>query len=593
MIEDTDRPEWGSDVVAEVLRATGAPYLALNPGASFRGLHDSLVNHLGNADPQMILCLHEEHAVAIAHGYAKVTGVPMLVALHSNVGLMHAAMAIYNAWCDRVPMLIVGATGPLDAQRRRPWIDWIHTSADQASIVRPYVKWDDQPGSVEAIADSLVRAWEVTRTAPCGPTYVVLDAALQEQRLADPVPVPTFTKTYQDVPSASTSSLQRAARLLSRAERPVVLAGRIGRDEPEWKHRIELGETLGARVITDLKAGAAFPTEHPAHVRGPGFFLSPSARAVLAEADVVLALDWIDLAGTLAQAPPHGPRAVVNATLDHQLLNGWSKDGGARAEVDVLLPTTAGRATEQLLEELTSDANATRSTPQGWREEPTSADGALVTPDPADDSAPPAAGLQLADLAAELRAVLTNVPTSLARLPLGWDGDWWSFDHPLDYLGYDGGGGIGSGPGMVVGAALALRDDERLPVAVLGDGDFLMGVQAWWTAAHDKIPLLAVVANNRTYFNDEVHQEKVAITRDRDASKKWVGQRIDEPAPDLAGLARAQGLEAFGPVTDVRQLREILPRAVELARGGRPVVVDVVVQTGYSPAMASGLTREH
>jgi thiamine pyrophosphate-dependent acetolactate synthase large subunit-like protein len=136
---------FGSDVVAETLRSLDIPYIALTPGASFRGLHDSLVNHLGNERPQMLLCLHEEHAVALAQGWAKVTGKPLAVAVHANVGLFHATMAIFNAWCDRMPVLILGATGPVDAVRRRPWIDWIHTARDQGAIVRPYVKWDDQP----------------------------------------------------------------------------------------------------------------------------------------------------------------------------------------------------------------------------------------------------------------------------------------------------------------------------------------------------------------------------------------------------------------------------------------------------------------
>ena len=129
---------WGSDAVAETLRALGIPYIALNPGASYRGLHDSLVNHLGNEHPQMLLCLHEEAAVAIAHGYAKATDRMMAAAVHSNVGLMHATMAIFNAWCDRAPVLVLGATGPWDASRRRPWIDWIHTFADQGAQVRAY-----------------------------------------------------------------------------------------------------------------------------------------------------------------------------------------------------------------------------------------------------------------------------------------------------------------------------------------------------------------------------------------------------------------------------------------------------------------------
>lgn len=576
---------WGSDVAADVLRATGAPFLALNPGASFRGLHDSVVNHLGNQDPRMLLCLHEEHAVALAHGYAKVSGQPLAVALHSNVGLMHAAMAIYNAWCDRVPVFIVGATGPLDAATRRPWIDWIHTSADQAALVRPFIKWDDQPGSVQAVADSLARAWEICRTPPCGPTYVVLDVGLQEQRLVSPIRLPHLrTGPVPDQPAASASSLARALDLLTAAQRPVVLMGRVSRLEDEWDRRVRLVEALGARVVTDLKAGAAFPSSHPAAVPGPAFFLSAAGQEALTTADAVLALDWIDLAGTLAQAPTSAPRPVVNASLDAQLLNGWSKDGQARAEVAVTLPAAPDQAVRQLLEALGDQPVPTRAA----IDEPM-AEAGTTTPRPEAQ----AGALLLGDLAEELRRALEGTPTCLVRLPLGWDGDAWPFEHPLDYLGYDGGGGIGSGPGMLVGAALALRGTDRLPVAVLGDGDYLMGVQALWTAASEGIPMLAVVSNNRTYFNDEVHQEKVASVRGRDVARRWVGQRIDDPAPDLAGLARAQGLDGFGPVTTRAELIDALKQGIDLVREGRPVVIDVVVQTGYSRAMASGLARDH
>src|SRR5215475_3051775 len=171
---------WGSDAIAAVLRAIDIPYLALNPGASYRGLHDSLVNHLGNTRPQMLLCLHEESAVAIAHGYAKVTGRAMAVAVHSNVGLLHATMAIFNAWCDRMPVLVLGATGPVDATRRRPWIDWIHTAADQGAVVRHYTQWDDQPASAGAARESLLRGVWLANSAPQAPVYVNLDAEMQE-----------------------------------------------------------------------------------------------------------------------------------------------------------------------------------------------------------------------------------------------------------------------------------------------------------------------------------------------------------------------------------------------------------------------------
>src|SRR5690349_17551167 len=221
---------WGSDAIAAMLRALDVPYLALNPGASYRGLHDSIVNYLGNERPQMLLCLHEESAVAIAHGYARAAERMMGVVLHSNVGLMHGTMAIFNAWCDRVPMLVLGATGPWDAAKRRPWIDWLHTAADQGALVRDYTKWDNQPASVPAAYEALLRAAQIADTAPRGPTYVNLDAALQEAKIGPLPPLPDVSRFK--APQAvlpSPDLVEKAAKLLSSAKNPVVLAGRTSR----------------------------------------------------------------------------------------------------------------------------------------------------------------------------------------------------------------------------------------------------------------------------------------------------------------------------------------------------------------------------
>jgi thiamine pyrophosphate-dependent acetolactate synthase large subunit-like protein len=260
---------WGSDAIAAMLRALDIPYLALNPGASYRGLHDSIVNYLGNDRPQMLLCLHEESAVAIAHGYARVAGQMMGVVLHSNVGLMHGTMAIFNAWCDRVPMLVLGATGPWDVAKRRPWIDWLHTTADQGALVRDYTKWDNQPASVPAAFEALLRAVQIADTVLRGPTYVNLDAALQEAKIG-PMPVlPDVARFKAPAPVLpSQESIKQAARLLSAAKNPVILAGRASRVESDWKNRVALAEKLHAQVMTDLKGGAAFPSGEPCHTGG-------------------------------------------------------------------------------------------------------------------------------------------------------------------------------------------------------------------------------------------------------------------------------------------------------------------------------------
>src|SRR5580698_7625695 len=232
---------WGSDVMALMLREIGLPFVALNPGASYRGLHDSLVNLLGNTEPQMLLCLHEEHAVAIAHGYVKVAGKPMGAIVHSNVGLMHATMAIFNAWCDRIPVILFGATGPVAADQRRPWIDWIHTAADQGALVRNYTKWDNQPNSVGAVPESVLRAYKMATTAPQGPVYVCFDAALQETRLGDLPKLPSADRFRAPAPAApDPAALQAAAALLAGAKHPVIFVGRTGRNEAAWEHRVRL-----------------------------------------------------------------------------------------------------------------------------------------------------------------------------------------------------------------------------------------------------------------------------------------------------------------------------------------------------------------
>ena len=565
---------FGSDAVAEALRALRIPYIALNPGASYRGLHDSLVNHLGNEAPQMLLCLHEEHAVAIAQGWAKVTGTPMLAAVHSNVGLFHATMAIFNAWCDRIPVIVLGATGPVDAARRRPWIDWLHTAQDQGAIVRPYVKWDAQPASPAAAREALFRAAWLAGTAPCGPVYVNLDAAMQEAPLAEPLPPLDPARFMPRVTSGPDPALvAQAAVMLEGAARPLILAGRVGRDEARWAERVRLAEALGARVATDLKVGAAFPTDHTLHVGKPGVFPVPETAAAIRDADVILSLDWVDLAGTLkaafGDAQPGG--RIIQVSLDHALHNGWSADHQGLPPVDLFLAADPDATVAALVAHLPAGEERARS----WNKPSPDAQAPLAVP----------------HLAAALIEAVGERAVSLLHLPLSWDGGFWPFRHPLDFLGSDGGGGIGGGPGISVGAALALRGTGRLPVSICGDGDFLMGVTALWTATHYHIPLLLVVANNQSFFNDEVHQERVARERGRPVENKWIGQRMTDPELDLAGLARAQGAVGFGPVMQVAELETVFAEAIAAVEAGCVAVVDVRVAPGYTPAMAAALVR--
>jgi thiamine pyrophosphate-dependent acetolactate synthase large subunit-like protein len=558
---------FGSDAIAALLRSTRVPYIAFNPGASFRGLHDSIVNVLGNQDPRLLLTLHEAQAVAIAHGYAKVTGQPLAVLLHANVGLMNAVMAIYDAWVDRMPMLILGATGAVDAARRRPWIEWIHTSRDQAAIIRNFIKWDDQPASLSAALEAIVRAWGMTRTAPCAPVYVCLDVDIQECELSgyasvSALPIPDLADYPLSAPSRpSEADLTAAERLMQQARRPLVLVGRHARGAEEWARRVRFVESLGAAVICDQKCGVGFPSTHVRFVAAPAQYLDERSATTLAAADLIVSLDWPDLAGLLNSRPDKGAEArVISVSADERLHNGWSLDHFGLPRCDLRISSPPDNLISELLPHLARHPAARWDI--GSALPPVGATMGPVT---------------LTALALAFERVRGKSPVCLTRLPLGWPESVTRFDDPLDCIGYDGGGGIGSAPGITVGAALALKGTGRLPVAILGDGDLLMGSQALWTAAAERLPALFIVNNNRSFFNDVEHQARVARHRDRPQQNRNVGMSISDPDVDLAGLARSYGLQSFDPVKRIEDLDAALANALRTAQKGATVLLDVQV----------------
>ncbi|MFZ0528341.1 MAG: thiamine pyrophosphate-binding protein [Xanthobacteraceae bacterium] len=566
-------PGFGSDVIAEALRSLDIPYIALTPGASYRGLHDSIVNYLGNTKPQMLLCLHEEAAVAIAHGYAKVTGKAMVTAVHSNVGLMHASMAMFNAWCDRMPVVVLGATGPVDAVKRRPWIDWIHTARDQGALIREYTKWDDQPASPGAAREAILRGTWIANTVPHGPVYINFDAELQEMKISEQLPAIEVARYMPTVSTAAPAEVVReAAAMLKGARQVLILAGRASRDLDAWNARVALAEALNARVVTDLKIGATFPTDHPLYLGSPRA-INPESVEGLKNVDVVLSLDWVDLAGALRYFGPMPSVKVIQVSLDHRIHNGWSMDHQALPPVDLLLSADPDLVVPELVKEVGKSAKP----------------HAMPTPRSTSDKEP--SGFTNENIARSLRKVLGDRAVTYTHLPLSWDDSWVKFRHPLDYIGSDGGGGVGGGPGISVGAALALKGTGRLPIAICGDGDFLMGVTAVWTAVHYKIPLLFVLANNRSFYNDELHQERMARARNRPVENKWIGQRMSDPEVDLAAMGRAQGAVGFGPVTKPGDLPGVLEKAIAAVDAGQVAVVDVRVEPGYTAVMTAAMTR--
>lgn len=567
------RAEYGSDLVVDLLRALGVRYVPLNPGSSFRGLHDSLVNHGGNADPQLILCLHEEIAVAMAHGYAKATGGLAATAVHDLVGLMHASMAVYDAFCDRTPMLVLGGSGPADPAARRP-IDWIHSATTQAQLVRDFVVWDAEPVSPEAFVADIVRAAQRALSAPRGPAYVSLDAAGQETRLTAPVRLPDLDLQRPAPPmAANPAEVNAAARLLADARLPVVIAGRVGLDPAATAPLVELVELLGAGYLDDTNM-VAFPTLHPQNLSG-----DPD---LIGEADVVLAVDVVDLPAHLrpksrgareAAAPAAAGPGVIDLSTGDLGMRSWSNafTVPVRRTVQLLADPLLGlRQLTDALRPMVGDAERRRAELRA-RSARLREHRSQVVRSRWDDRR-----IAPSRLVAETWAAVRDLDWLLClRNTRTWPEGVWEFDGAGQYLGHSGGAGVGYGPGACVGGALAARDAGKLGVGIIGDGDLLMASGALWTAVHYRIPMLVVVNDNSSFFNDESHQVEMARHRGRPVDNSWIGVRIDDPGVAIADLARSYGCWAHGPVDNADELAPALAEAVKQAQDGRVAVVHV------------------
>lgn len=586
-IVEKPRAEWGSDIIVDMLKAFEIEYVAVNPGSSFRGLHDSVINYGGNHMPEMILCNHEEIAVGMAHGYARAKGKPMAAVVHNVVGLQHSCMAIYNAWCDRLPVIVLGGTGPVDTVRRRPRIDWVHSASVQGNLVRDFVKWDDQPGSVEAVPESFIRAYRLATTDPMGPVYICYDVEIQEKKLAGDTSVPSLDRYPAPLPlQAPEEGLEKTVRWLLDAQRPVIIADWVGRNDTGFTSLRELAELLAIPVL-DQNGRFNFATQHWLNLTG-------MEQKVLPQADLILALDVPDLESSVSiGVQEQGKRAVVNllppqakvinVALDDLLVRAWSNefnrlrrtDLSILADTSVFLPKLVRRleAEKQTLGKIGPGIEKRRAE---WgrihdernreRDEKTKANW---------DKTP----IALSRLFTELNDVLKSedwVYTNSTRY--GTENLFLEADRFNQILGKYKGGGLGYGLPASLGAALALKDTGKICVDFQSDGDLLFTVSALWTAAHYSIPLLVVVFSNRSYFNDEEHQERMARLRGRPVENKVFGIRIDDPPVDFATTARSYGVWSTGPITAPQDLAKVLPEALKVVKGGKPALVDVVCQ---------------
>jgi acetolactate synthase I/II/III large subunit len=574
----------GSDFMVDVIKSLGIEYICSNPGSSFRGLHESIINYGGNKNPEFITCCHEESSAAMAHGYAKIEGKPLAILAHGTVGLQHASMAIYNAWCDRVPIYII-VGNIVDATKRIGAVEWAHSVQDAAVMVRDYVKWDDTPASLPHFAESAVRAYKIAMTPPTLPVLLVADAELQENPIPDNLAVHIPKLGQFTPPEGDSAAIAEAARMLVNALNPVLLADRLGRTPAGMKNLIDLAEALQAPVIS-RPGRMNFPSRHPLNQ-------TDRANALIREADVILGLEMSDFWGNVNSFRDQMRRTsetlikpgtkLISINSDDLYTKSNYQDFDRLPEVDLAIAadgeTTLPGLTEAVKRLLTDDkrrAYEARGVQLAKAHQLTLArdrEAAAV----AWDSSP----ISTARLCAELWNQIKDRDWSLvSTTPFisNWPQRLWNMDKHYHYIGTQGGYGIGYGAPAAVGAALANRKYGRLSVNIQCDGDLMYAPGVLWTAAHHQIPLLSVMHNNRGYHQEVMQVQIMADRRNRGIDRASIGTTITTPNIEYAKLAQSMGMYGEGPITDPKDLGPALKRALEVVNRGEPAVVDVVTQ---------------
>jgi acetolactate synthase-1/2/3 large subunit len=592
------QPQYVSDLVVYLLHELGVDYAILNPGATTRGLHESLVTYGGNKAPEVITCCHEEIAVAMAEGYYLATGRPQATLVHDIVGLQHASKAIYEAWLNNTPMLILGGTGPLDASHRRPWIDWIHTAQVQAQLVRDYVKWDDQPQGALSVAESVLRAYQIAMTDPKGPVYLCFDVELQESPLPADFQLPDLTRYRPPPPPAGNAeAIAAAAQALLEAQWPVMVVEGLGRT-PSGPGAVQsLAELLAMPV---LEQGAAFnlPNRHALNLTGAN-------AEVLKEADLVVTVDVRDIEAVLKRPVAEGgivpaglPRTpsgysrryesltpagtkFVRIGLTDYGVKSWPSSYGRLTPADISILGDA----PQVLRELTRHCREALS---GAVQQQVAARSARAeklhtavyerfrrdlqerwwgqTP------------ISTARLAAEIWEAIRGEDWVLVHGSLsGWERRLWEITEAWRCIA--GGGGTGTGMGVALGVALAFRGTGKVCVSIQNDGDLLYTPGSLWTAAHHDIPMLMVMFNNRSYYQDVGHQTAVTRMRERSLEHVGVGVNLDRPATDFGMLAKSFQLYGEGPILAPEAIRSALARGLKVVKEERRLaLIDTVTQ---------------
>ena len=570
----------GSDYMVDVIKATGIEYVASNPGSSFRSLQESIVNYGGNKMPEFLTCMHEESSVAMAHGYAKAAGKPMGVIAHGTVGLQHAAMGVYNAWCDRVPVMIF-AGNFLDADKRRPGVEWYHCVQDPALILRDFTKWDDQPVSLQHFAESVLRAYKMALTPPMGPVVITVDGDLAEEAIHDEkkLRMPKLTRSIP--PQGDSGALAEAAKLLAAAEHPVIVPDRACRSQEGMKRMVELAEALNAPVA-DIGGRMNFPTSHYLN-------RSDDRRSLIGAADVILMLEVADPWGQLNSIsdPHHEFRRMakpdvklIHISLGDTLTKSNYQDAQRFQPMDLAITGDVEATLPALNEAVKNAVSLTRRvaladrTSQLRKDYKEMKERARSAASYAWDASP----ISTARVSATMWNTIKNDKWCVAVSGMQWNRGLWPATEHYNFIGGSGGSGVGYGAPAAVGAALANRDKGIITVSFEGDGDLMYAPGVLWTAAHHKIPLLMVMHNNRAYHQELMHLQKMAALHNRRMDQASIGTTIENPNIDFAKLAQSLGVFGQGPITNPNDLGPAMAKALAVVKRGEPALVDVVCQ---------------
>jgi acetolactate synthase-1/2/3 large subunit len=572
----------GSDYMADVIKSLGIEHVACNPGTSFRGLHESLINYL---KIDWHTCTHEEASVAMANGYAKIEGKPMLVLAHGTVGLQHASMALYNAWCDRVPVyMMVGNTA--DATKRAPGGEWVHSVQDAGALVRDFVKWDDFPASLTHFGESAVRAYQIAMTPPTAPVLLVLDSELQD----GPIPpneklvIPKLPKTAPLI--GDPGAVAEAAALLVDAANPVIVADRSARSQAGIDRLVELAEILQCAVI-DLGGRMNFPTRHL-------FNQSDRARPAVAQADVILGLELENFWGATHAFHDSIERysdtvirpgtKLISIGAAHLYVKANYQDFQRFQEIDLAIPADAEATLPYLIEAVKRLAPADRKAAMAARGEKLAAAHRQMIKAIKEDALYgwDASPIATSRLSAELWEAIRNEDWSMGAVGSinrpSWYRRLWDMTRHYHFTGPAAGGGEGYGAPAAAGAALANKKHGRLTVTIQGDGDLMYSPGVLWTCAHSRLPVLYVVHNNRAYHQERMVLQRMANRRQRGIDRTHIGTTLEDPFIDYATVAKGLGVASFGPVSDPSDLGAVLKKAVAVVKRGEPALVDVVSQ---------------